>query len=125
MNMKQSRVKTVFEFYHSKLVKSWYPYWTEEIRKRIPADFTFSDDEIDSEITHQCQYLSRIFKGGDFPAYCNQYVVKMAVRAIWKEYTNLNHTDIADALREFDEGEDYTEKHVIVAESVAAVSSEE
>ena len=94
----------IFAVYHKELVEKWYRKWTSDIRRKIPVDFAVSDAEIDSEITYQCQYLASIFRGGNYPAFCDRYVSKRVVSELWREYRLLDHVALADAYRDFDEG---------------------
>lgn len=101
--------KKIFANHHRELINNWYQKWTSEVRKRLPQDFVVTDDEIDSEITYQCQYLSSIFRGGNYPAFCNRYVVNRAVAEFWNEYKLLDHDSIIDAYKEFEN--DYADSY--------------
>ena len=100
-----------FEVLH----KKFYPKWIAQIRSKIPADYNISDNEIVSEITVRCLELAETFKGGFFPSYCDLYVVCEVVKRIWNEYKKIDHSVIADAYDEFENGDDYTETPVVVA----------
>lgn len=121
----KTKTYTVFELYSKELVTKWYPYWTIEIRKKIPANMVVTDKEIYSELTHNCIYLSSLFKAGNFPAYCNMYVVQLSVKAFWTEYNKLDHACIAEAYDDFDNGESFKEQHDVVEESMRRKSSEQ
>lgn len=120
----KTKTYTVFEIHSKELVNNWYPYWTAEIRKKIPANMDVTDKEIYSEITHNCIYLSSLFKAGSFPAYCNMYVVQLSVKSFWTEYKKLDHACIAEAYDDFDNGESFEEQHDVVKESMRNKSSE-
>lgn len=124
ITMKNKSIKTPFEEHSKELFTNWYKKWTNDIRSKIPTDFNISDKDIYSEITHNCIYLSNIFKGGNFPAYCNKYIVLRSVQNIWNEYKMLDHSLIADAYEEFEDGEDYTENHVIIDTDISAKQTE-
>ena len=96
-----------FEVLH----KKFYPKWIYQIRSKIPYDYNISDNEIVSEITIRCLELAEKFKGGFFPSYCDLYVVCEVVKRLYKEYKKLDHSLIADAYREFEDGEDYVQHH--------------
>ena len=100
-----------FEVLH----KKFYPKWIAQVRSKIPADYNISDNEIVSEITDRCLELAEKFKGGFFPSYCDLYVVCEVVKRMWNEYKKIDHSVIADAYDEFENGEDYTETPVVVA----------
>lgn len=121
----KTKTYTVFEIHSKELVNNWYPYWTAEIRKKIPANMVVTDKEIYSEITHNCIYLSSLFKAGSFPAYCNMYVVQLSVKSFWTEYKKLDHACIAEAYDDFDNGESFEEQHDVVKESMRNKSSEQ
>lgn len=101
----------IFANHHKELITNWYQKWTVEVRKRLPQDFVVTDDEIDSEITYQCQYLSSIFRGGNYPAFCNRYVVNRVVTEFWNEYKLLDHDSIIDAYKEFEN--DYVDSYTV------------
>lgn len=101
---------SVFAAYHSELVENWYPGWISSVRRLIPYDMAVSDAEIDSEITAQCIYLASIFRGGSFPAYCNEYVVRRAAAVFRREYRALDHGLIAEAYEEYED--DYESAYV-------------
>ena len=96
-----------FEVLH----KKFYPKWIAQVRSKIPADYNISDNEIVSEITIRCIELAEKFKGGFFPSYCELYVVCEVVKRLYKEYKKLDHSLIADAYRDLEEGEDYVQHH--------------
>ena len=96
-----------FEVLH----KKFYPKWIAQVRSKIPADYNISDNEIVSEITVRCLELAEKFKGGFFPSYCDLYVVCEVVKRLYKEYKKLDHSLIADAYRDWEEGEDYVQHH--------------
>lgn len=100
-----------FEVLH----KKFYPKWVSQVRSKIPTDYNISDNEIVSEITVRCLELAEKFKGGFFPSYCDLYVVCEVVKRMWNEYKKIDHSLIADAYDEFENGEDYTETPVVVA----------
>ena len=116
------KIKTAFEIHSKELMTKWYPYWCREISEKIPSDFNITDKEIYSEITHQCLYLSDKFKGGSYPAYCNQFVVIRCINSFWNEYKKIDHSIIFDAEDDEDEDE-YTEKHVIISSDISAKST--
>lgn len=116
-------IKTAFEIHSKELMTKWYPYWCNEIREKIPGDLNITDKEIYSEITHQCLYLSNKFKGGSYPAYCNQFVVIRCINSFWSEYKKLDHQLVVDAYEDFENGEDYTEKHIIIGTDISAKST--
>ena len=93
----------IFAVYHKELVENWYRKWTSDIRNKLPANFVITDEEIDSEITYLCQYLASKFKFGSYIAYCNKFVTKLVVDAIWREYMLLDHGALADAYADFEE----------------------
>lgn len=98
---------------HKNLVDNWYNKWTNDIRKKLPANFVVTDEEIDSEITYVCQYLASKFKFGSYIAYCNKFVTKLVVDSLWNEYKLLDHDAIVDAYVDFDDDyrNAYTTKH--------------
>ena len=96
-----------FEVLH----KKFYPKWIYQVRSKIPYDYNISDNEIVSEITVRCLELAEKFKGGFFPSYCDLYVVCEVVKRLYKEYKKLDHSLIADAYRELEDGEDYVQHH--------------
>ena len=96
-----------FEVLH----KKFYPKWIVQVRSKIPSDYNISDNEIVSEITIRCLELAEKFKGGFFPSYCDLYVVCEVVKRLYKEYKKLDHSLIADAYRDWEEGEDYVQHH--------------
>ena len=100
-----------FEVLH----KKFYPKWIAQVRSKIPSDYNISDNEIVSEITIRCLELAEKFKGGFFPSYCDLYVVCEVVKRMWNEYKKIDHSLIADAYDEFENGEDYTETPVVIA----------
>ena len=112
--------------------KKFYPKWIYQIRSKIPYDYNISDNEIVSEITIRCIELAETFNGGFFPSYCDLYVVCEVVKRLYKEYRSdkeselfrehfinnfakeykkLDHSLIADAYRDWEEGEDYVQHH--------------
>ena len=99
----------IFAVYHKELVENWYRKWTSDIRKKLPANFVVTDEEIDSEITYFCQYLASKFKFGSYIAYCSKFVTKLVVDSIWREYRLLDHGALADAYRDLDE--DYEDEY--------------
>ena len=100
-----------FEVLH----KKFYQKWIAQVRSKIPADYNISDNEIVSEITVRCLKLAETFKGGFFPSYCDLYVVCEVVKRLWNEYKKIDHSVIADAYDEFENGENYTETPVVIA----------
>ena len=96
-----------FEVLH----KKFYPKWIYQVRSKLPSDYNISDNEIVSEITIRCLELAENFKGGFFPSYCDLYVVCEVVKRLYKEYKKLDHSLIADAYRDWEEGEDYVQHH--------------
>ena len=42
---------------------------------------------------------------------CDLYIVCEVVKRLYKEYKKLDHSLIADAYKEFEEGEDYVQHH--------------
>ena len=96
-----------FEVLH----KKFYPKWIAQVRSKIPADYNISDNEIVSEITIRCLELAEKFRGGFFPSYCDLYVVCEVVKRLYKEYKKLDHSLIAAAYRDWEEGEDYVQHH--------------
>lgn len=99
----------IFAVYHKELVENWYRKWTSDIRKKLPANFVVTDEEIDSEITYFCQYLASKFKFGSYIAYCSKFVTKLVVDSIWREYILLDHGALADAYADFEE--DYEDEY--------------
>lgn len=97
------KTNRLFADNHKNLVENWYPKWNRDIRRVLPKDFVVSDEEIDSEITFQCQYLASIFKFGSYVAYCNEFVAKRAANALWREYKALDHDVIVQAFRDYDD----------------------
>lgn len=106
----------IFCYFHKDLTANWYPKWLACIRKKLPADFNITDAEIDSEITMQCQYLAKNFKGGSYQAYCNLYVEKLVLKALYKEYKLLDHKALANALNDFDES--YKDSYAVQSQIV-------
>ena len=96
-----------FEVLH----KKFYPKWIYQVRSKLPADYNISNNEIVSEITVRCLELAENFKCGFFPSYCDLYVVCEVVKRLYKEYKKLDHSLIADAYRDWEEGEDYVQQH--------------
>ena len=94
---------------HKVLRETYYQALIQSIRTKIPSDINISDIEIESELNVQGMYLSSIFKGGDFIGYFARYAVKKVVDAIWSEYKKIDHTALEDAIKEFEDGYDYTE----------------
>lgn len=109
--MKTELYKENFEVLH----KKFYPKWIAQVRSKIPSDYNISDNEIVSEITIRCLELAEKFKGGFFPSYCDLYVVCEVVKRMWNEYKKIDHSLIAQAYDEFENGEDYTETPVVIA----------
>lgn len=99
-----------FEVLH----KKFYPKWIYQVRTKLPSDYNISDNEIVSEITIRCLELAETFKGGFFPSYCDLYVVCEVVKRLWNEYRKLDHSLIADAYEEFENGEDYVQQRQYV-----------
>ena len=96
-----------FEVLH----KKFYPKWIYQVRSKLPSDYNISDNEIVSEITVRCLELTEKFKGGFFPSYCDLYIVCEVVKRLYKEYKKLDHSLIADAYEDFENGEDYVQHH--------------
>lgn len=109
-----------FSSYHKELIDKWYPNWTKQIKSKIPSDYLVTDDEIYSEITQFCCYLSDIFTGGHYPSFCNRFVVSKVTQIIWKEYNKLDHSSLDRAMDDFETGyeDSYTESHQIVKASL-------
>lgn len=80
--------KTLFEEFSMMLYTVYYKKWLNCIKAKIPEDFDISDEELYSEITYNCIYLAKLFKGipENYVLYCNKYVPLRCVRDIWREY---------------------------------------
>ena len=77
---------------------------------KLPGDI--SKDEIKSEVYSQFGYLINNYKPGSLSlqSYCWKYAPQKVVEALWKEYKILKDSK-KEAYVEFDEGEDYEERH--------------
>lgn len=77
---------------------------------KLPGDI--SKDEIKSEVYSQFGYLINNYKPGSLSlqSYCWKYAPRKVVEALWKEYKILKDSK-KEAYVEFDEGEDYEERH--------------
>ena len=110
---------------HKVLRDRFYSNFIYVIRTKIPSDINISDIEIESELNSQGMYLSSIFNGGDFIGYFARYAVKRVVDAIWSEYNKIDHTELQDAINEYEDGYDYNEyKQYIRYEMDRAKSNE-
>lgn len=98
------------------LRKKFFPKWKSLVRKNLPYDYNITDEEIVSELTIRCIELTKNFKSGFFPCYCERYghIVEEVVKRMWEEYRKLDHSLIADAYDEYENGEDYTETPNVV-----------
>lgn len=94
---------------HKVLRETYYQALIQSIRTKIPSDINISDMEIESELNSKGIYLSSIFNGGDFKGYFLTYAPKLVIRSIWSEYKKIDHTALEDAIKEFEDGYDYTE----------------
>ena len=105
--------KNIDEFIHNhkELVDNWYSKWKNDIRCKLPSCFVVTDAEIDSEITAQCIYLAKLFKGGSYVAYCNEFVTKRALNTFFDEYRKLNHAAIVESIQEYED--DYRDSYTI------------
>lgn len=101
----------IFTTNHKELVDNWYNKWTNDIKRKLPSCFAVTDAEIDSEITSQCIYLAKLFKGGSYVAYCNEFVTKRALNTFFDEYRKLNHAAIVESIQEYED--DYRDSYTI------------
>ena len=78
--------------------------------EKLPGDI--SKDEIKSEVYSQFGYLINNYKPGSLSlqSYCWKYAPQRVVEELWKEYKILKDSK-KEAYVEFDEGEDYEERH--------------
>ena len=77
---------------------------------KLPGDI--NKDEIKSEVYSQFGYLINNYKPGSLSlqSYCWKYAPQRVVAELWKEYKILKDSK-KEAYVEFDEGEDYEERH--------------
>lgn len=111
MNMTDT---TLYEQNVSEIMKLM-PVWIKTVRSRISLghrDFHLTDEEIMSELTHQCIYLSGTFKVGNYVGYCRTWVCKRTIEAFMKEYVRAVRElppDNYEMAQQFDEEVDVDE----------------
>lgn len=119
-----------FSQHNEELVKKYFPAFILKIRAsgKLPQQYDISDDELMSELTYQAIRLSKSYdcgKNTSYIAYLCTYIIPRTIDAIWSEYKKIDHTALEDAIKEFEDGYDYTEsKQYIRYEMDRAKSNE-